>query len=223
LAQPDVLLVDRDGVRCTAKDFSKRSLLVRLAFGRRVLRHEFDMLRELEDVDGAPRALCLASKDVLLMEHVEGPGPLPDNRETPADEFPALEFFTEFKSVLTAMHCRGIAHGDVRRRNVLRTTDGRPCLVDFATAVLWRGGGNPLRRALFTMFRTADDAAVLKLQRSYYPDSLSAEELRRLDRPPWYLAAGRFLRKRVYRSVIKQRTWQRRLAALRSWLPKPRV
>ena len=71
-----------------------------------------------------------------------------------------------------------------------------------------------MRRRLFTIYRESDLFALAKLIRSYYPDLLSEEEEQRLRNVPWYLQAGRFLRKRVYRRFIKQKRWRERWGKL---------
>ena len=218
IAQPDVSVVCREGKKCLLKDYSPRPLFVRLLLGRPLLRHEYNILRSLEDVEGVPDAVEMESPDKMVMEYIDGPGPLGDASETPPEMCPSVDFFDELKSVVEQMHSRCISHMDIRRRNVLRRADGRPYLVDFATAFNWgkvpRVFGDRLLRAI----GRCDTIAVLKMQRSFHPGSLTPAETGLLDHPPWYLSTGRFLRKRVYRRFVKQRTWRRRLAAFRERL-----
>jgi hypothetical protein len=157
------------------------------------------------------------------MEYIDGYGPLVDHRELDVADYPPPAFFTQLKALVQRMHNCGIAHGDLRRKNVLRTKDNEPYLVDFATAICCRGPFRALLKPLFRMLCRADRFAVLKLQRSYHPSSLGDDEIRLLSHVPWYLAAGRFLRKRLYRRLIKQRTWQQRFEALTACLAFSRV
>ncbi len=212
IAQPDVFRAAVDGRKMLVKDFSLRPLVVRVLFARRVLRHERDVLQALTDVPGIPQSCELCGRDMLIMEYTEGPGDLRDRPERgqAADSIP-LDFFADLKALVRAMHERGVSHGDLRRGNILRDTAGRPVLVDFATGVMTTGAFAPIRRLLYRIGRKADIHSVLRLQRHHYPDSLTAEETRLLNDAPWYLRLGRFLRKRVYRRFIKQRTWRRRI------------
>ena len=214
IAQPDILLVQRGGRPVVMKDYSRRPALVRLLFGRPILRREARVLSLLDGIVGIPRFLGWQDKDRLFIECVEGRGRLRCHRETTPDAYPAPEFFTRLKTLLAEIHVRGLAHGDVHRSNILRGPDDVPYLIDFASAVVRHGRLGFVRRPLFNMVALVDRTTLLKLQRSYYPETLTAAENALLDNPPWYLSLGRFMRKRLYRKIIKQRTWERRLQRL---------
>lgn len=220
VVQPDVFVAQGAGERVLVKDYTPRPLLVRLLFGRKVLRHEHKMLVKLDGTQGIPRAFGMPEPDVLLMEFIEGHD-LRDGAETEDRSPLSLQFFGRLQTAVTQMHARGVSHGDIRRQNILRGTDGAAYLIDFATAVSTTGRCGWLRRWLFRACRKSDIYAVLKLKRRYFPDSLSEEETRLLERAPWYLKLGRFMRKRVYRSLIKQRTWKRRLRRLKNAVNDP--
>ena len=211
IAQPDILLISQDGQTVLAKDFSARPLAVRRLFGRHVLRHEADALARLQGIPGIPAIGGMAGKDRLLMQYVADGGPLRDSRELDRAEFPPLDFFLRLRKIVATMHGRGLAHGDIRRRNILQGKGDQPFLVDFATAVFRDGWFSPLRGILFGISRRSDIDALIRLQHSFYPDSLPAPEREALANPPWYLLLGRFLRKRVYRRYIKQKTWRERV------------
>jgi len=213
IAQPDVFVAETNGERLLVKDYTPRPLLIRVFLGRRVLRHEHKILTELDGVEGIPRPRGMPDADTLLMEFIDGED-LHDSAEHAAGARFSLEFLHQLKSIIDDMHARGVSHGDIRRRNILRSRDGAPYLIDFATAVSTAGSRRMLRRMLFRACRQADLSAVLRLQRRHFPDSLTEAEARLLEQAPWYLRLGRFLRKRVYRPLIKQRTWKRRFRRL---------
>jgi len=210
VAQPDLYLVNRVGEELVLKDYSRRPLLVRWLCGRPVLRREVRALVRLQGLAGVPAFRGEVGKDAFLIGYVRGKGHLGDRPEYRAAGPPSLAFFTALKALIAAVHARGLAHGDIRRWNVLRGPDDSPYLIDYASAVCCHGRCGWLRRSVYRMVARSDCVTALKLQQSCLPGSLTAEEAETLAHPPWYLSVGRFLRKRLYRGMIKQRTWQRR-------------
>ncbi len=212
--QTDVYAAEVDGRRYIIKDCSKRLWFLRFFVVRRILQHELRVMYRLRHVPGVPRVSGFLGADALVMEFIDGQGTLVSHRETSSDEFPPLSFFQQLELVVTAMHEKGVAHGDIRRRNILVTDQG-PCLIDFGTAVRRQGGLSRLRRRLFEFLRCIDQRKVLKLRALYYPDSLDEQELEELNRCSSWLRLGRFLRRKIYRPLLKQKRWQRRLALWR--------
>jgi serine/threonine protein kinase len=156
----------------------------------------------------------MLDQDALVTEYVPQKAPL--NRPDPdgALPMPPPEFFRRLEEILTAIHQCGIAHGDIRRRNILWRTDDQPVIIDFATAVRVTPGFAPVQRALFRLLRQADRFGLLRIRYQNVPETLTSEELERFTCPPWFLRIGRFLRHDVYRRFIKQKTWR---ARVRGW------
>jgi predicted Ser/Thr protein kinase len=205
VVQPDILLVEYKGKRYALKDFQLRPRLVRWLFGRWVIAREFRIMKQLQGVEGIPRVLGMVDSDGFLMEYVEGRR-LPKLKEN--DLVP--EFFDRLERLTKAMHARGVGHGDLRRKNVLVTRDFQPYLVDFATSFRVHGRGNPLSRWILARYRRIDETTILKLKRHFMPQLVTAEEVARLGERPWYLHVGQFLRKQVYREILKPRRWKKR-------------
>lgn len=203
--QPDIMLVEHGGKRYALKNFHLRPRVVRWAFGRWVIAREFRIMRQLEGIKGIPRIVGMVDKDGFLMEYVDGER-LPHLREN--DLTP--EFFVRLEHLVMAMYERGVGHGDLRRKNILVTREFEPYLVDFATAFRVRGKGNSLSRWILARYRRIDEVTLLKLKRHFLPQKLTAEEVSRLGVRPWYLHVGQFLRKHVYRDLIKPRQWKKR-------------
>jgi len=212
VANADVYLVQVGDRELLAKTYANNPAWARLLLGRWGLSREYRAMTELDTLPGVPQVHGVHAGHTLLMDYVADGTPLVARRELTPDRYPPLAFFHRLRELTHEMHRRGVAHGDMRRTNILRTKDNQPVLIDFATAVRWQRF-NPLARILFHALRRTDEFGVGKLQMSFYPDSLSEDEKQRILRKPWYLALGRFLRKRVYRKWIKQRRWRKRIRA----------
>lgn len=189
---PDVIRLEKDGRQLVLKDVSRRPFLFRLLWCRRALHRETEAMKRLRDLNAAPQLLAVVDADAFLMEYLEA-SPLPARRL--ADEL-GTGFFEELTTAVEEMHRRGVAHGDLRRRNILVTPDRKPRLIDFETAVV--DGPGPLRSRLFQFVSQVDDLTVLKIFGRYHPEALDEEEKTALAGAPVLLRIGRFLRKRVY-------------------------
>lgn len=194
IAQANIDLLEIGGKRFVLKDFYWHHPLVRRIWGRRIIAREARVYGRLEGISGIPRVLKILDSFAFVMEYVEGEmlskvkkGSLP----------PA--FFEQLKALINAMHGRGISHGDIREKNIIAAPNAQPFLIDFAGAFCLKGGGNIVTRSLFQRLKLVDDLTALKLQQKHLPMSLSDEERRQLDSVPWYLRAGRFMKKKIYR------------------------
>ena len=211
VVQADVYAVHENGRKIILKDYSGRPAGLRAFCLRRMLRHEDAILRALAGIAGVPRSYGFRTPDVLAIEYIVGSGPIQSEKDSETTVPPPL-FFANLKVLVAAMHARGVAHGDIRRHNILRNRNDRPVLIDFATAVSrdateWFA----VQRLLFPVLRTIDRFKVLKLCQRYAPSVLDKEELETLKTVPWYMRAGRFLRKKIYSPLIKQKHWRQRL------------
>jgi serine/threonine protein kinase len=78
-------------------------------------------------------------------------------------------FLSELEAAVEEMHARGVVHLDLRHRsNVLAGEDGRPVLVDFASA-LRLGRGGALRRRLVRWLGGVDRRALAKWEAKLRP------------------------------------------------------
>lgn len=96
-----------------------------------LLRREERAYRRLEGMPEVPRCLGRLDAEALVFEY--RPGVLL-SRSLAGTLRP--EFLAELEAAVDEMHRRGVVHLDLRHRsNILAGQDGRPVLLDFASAL----------------------------------------------------------------------------------------
>lgn len=210
ILQADVLGYEIGDTRIVVKDFARRPWFIRWFWGRWVLRREWRRLEQLQGIDGVPRLLGWVDCDAFAMEWIDAQR-LPHRKDNQLGP----EFFDRLRLLVEQMHARGVGHGDLRRKNILVGSDGKPHLVDFATAFVL--GPSRRSRCLFEKICEIDRLTVLKLKEYYCPESLTESERSQLEAQPVALRIGRILRKKVYRP-LKPRRLRRRWTRLRRFL-----
>lgn len=210
VAQADLFELEWDGRAALVKDFSARPWIVRRLWSRAILAREVRALKHLQGIEGIPTLYALAGPEAFVMERLDAER-LPHLRHGP----PPDGYWERARRLLDQMHERGVAHGDLRRKNLLVGSNGEACLIDFATAIRRknRGWGGWLHTQLFRRCRRIDQVTFARLKAYFAPDGLDAEERHWLASEPWYLIVGRFLKKRVYR-LTKRRFWRDRIRKL---------
>jgi hypothetical protein len=128
---PDILLVETEFGSVVVKDFAPRTRCVRRWLGPWLLRREARAYRRLEGVEAVPRLLGQLDAAALILEY--RPGILLSR--SLAGQLPPT-FLAELQGAVAEMHRRGVVHLDLRHRsNILAGHDGRPVLLDFASAL----------------------------------------------------------------------------------------
>jgi len=177
LARADVLARSNQGViyRLTLEG---RELAVKtaagkgplLAINRHALKREFRAYSRLDGVTGIPRCRGLVDGRFLVLDFIDA-RPFRDARTGP-------EFFDRLLDTIQAMHSRGVAHGDLKRKaNLMVDAQGRPVLLDFGAATLLHSGWHPLNRRLFEFMRQTDLNAWVKLKYGGYSDVSEADRV----------------------------------------------
>lgn len=147
-----------------------------LAINRHALKRELHAYRRLDGVAGVPRCHGLVKGRFLILGFVEAK-PFRDSRPDPG-------FFDRLLEIIRAMHARGVAHGDLKRKaNLMVDSDGRPVLLDFGASTVLRSGWHPFNRKLFEFMRQTDLNAWIKLKYGGYCDV--SERDRALLRRSW--------------------------------------
>ena len=186
------------------------------------------MLARMQGLRDVPQLLATAGPEAFVMTHL--PARRLPGRKEPA---PHPEFWDRARDLIGAMHDHGIAHGDLRRKNLLMDEAGaEPFLIDFATSVAAPPPGAPsslnnrLKAFLFERCRRIDRITFVRIKRAYKAP-LTDEERGWLAAEPWYLKLGRLWKHYVYR-LRKPRFWRNmfhrraKLRAERLGLPRPK-
>ncbi len=183
LAEAAVLARSNQGV-IYRLDAGDRQLVVKAAAGRgpllavnrHALRREYRAYQRLAGLTGIPECHGLIEDRWLVLDFVPG--------EPFRQARPGPEFFDDLLETIRAMHARGVAHGDLKRKsNLVVDASGRPVLLDFGAAILRRPGRHPVNNRLFEFMRRTDFNAWVKLKYGGY-DGVSKAD-RALLRRSW--------------------------------------
>jgi len=179
--------------------------------GRFLRNRERAIYAALEGVPGVPRWVGQVGPTGLAVEYVEG---------TTLDRTAAPPgFFDRLRTLLDAVHGRGVAYGDANKRsNIIVTGDGQPVLIDYQIAIRLRPTWpTPLRQIVAACVRyvqRCDIYHLYKHKRRMSPDELTEDEdrlgrrrgllhtLHRKATDPWRAFRRRFLRRRHRRGLL---------------------
>jgi serine/threonine protein kinase len=174
----DILRFQHDGGALILKDFSSKSRLMRW-FGRRQLRREQRALHRLRGLEGFPKVLGVVPPCALLLEPMHGGAITRFRRRREEDKAPMLD---RLNRLVEAMHARGVAHLDLRKRdNILVTEAGDPSIIDFNASIALEPA-SIAARLFFPILRDVDRGALLKWRHFLLPERLSESERRRVRR-----------------------------------------
>lgn len=200
LFQPDVWKVWPEGAEPTVwKTFRDRPAWARTTVCRFITRREAGNLRALRGLDGVPQFLGQPDPWTVEMTWLEGAVLPNDKRGHALDE----AFFDDLSALVAEIHARGLNHGDLRRKNVMRDPQSNaPVLIDFAQSMNARRPFAVFSRLFFATARRVDAVRIIRLKKWYLGEEQLADEERRLFRhPPWYMRLGRGFRRGLYRPL----------------------
>ena len=155
LTESDVLACMQDSEQLEIRGYQgtihtgqigEHKVLIKSAAGRGVvawlnrwmLRREYLIYRRLSGISGIPHCYGFFLGRYLVLENVES-----QTMRHAAIRDRGL-FFTEMLATIKSIHERGVAHGDLKRKdNILVTEDSRPCLIDFGVSIFRKPGFHP--------------------------------------------------------------------------------
>ncbi len=140
------------------------------------LRHEYRAYQRIKGISGLPVCHGLYQQRWLILDFVPG---------TPFRESVLTDherFFARLLEIIQAMHARGVAHGDLKRKdNLLIDPSGDPIIMDLGAAIVRKSGWHPLNHRLFNFMRQTDLNAWVKLKYAGY-EGVSAHDSQYLKR-----------------------------------------
>jgi serine/threonine protein kinase len=138
---------------------------------RWMLRREYRIYRRLHGISGIPRCYGFFLDRHLVLEHVDGR----TMRQTTISDRDG--FFAEMFSIIESIHERGVAHGDLKRKdNILVTRDSRPCLIDFGVSIFRKPGFHPFNHFRHNFSHQHDFNAWLKHKYDRDFENMSPED-----------------------------------------------
>lgn len=127
------------------------------------LRREYKAYCQLEGLPGLPVCHGLFRRRYLALQYIEA-RTLRDSR--PADP---EHFFARLLEIIRAMHERGIAHCDLKRKhNILIAPGDEPCVIDLGSTLVRRPGRWRISQRLFDYMCRIDYNAWVKLKYGGY-------------------------------------------------------
>lgn len=160
-------------------DIGENKVLIKSAAGRGIaawlnrwlLRREYRIYGRLAGVMGVPHCHGFFMGRYLVLQHIES---LTLRNATIRDR---SAFFAEMFKIIETIHERGVAHGDLKRRdNILVTDNSHPCLVDFGVSVFRKPGFRPLNHFWHGFARQHDLNAWLKHKYNRRLEDMSPED-----------------------------------------------
>lgn len=157
-----------DGLDLAIKTPSGRGLAWRLR--QATLQREYEAYRRLKGLAGFAPCYGMVDQRWLVLGHIEG---TPYRNAGINDR---ERFFDLLLENIRSMHSRGVAHGDLKRKdNLVVTGSDEPVILDLGAATLLKPGFHPLNQRLFRFMCQTDLNAWIKLKYSGY-QSVSAED-----------------------------------------------
>ncbi|HBG30998.1 hypothetical protein [Candidatus Macondimonas diazotrophica] len=169
--------------------------------GRWMIHRERRVYERLTGLPGVPRCHGLVEGRYLVLDFMAGESFRDAQTRLPPDH----DYFEQLRILIDAIHARGVAHTDLKRKDNLLVLDNElPCLIDFGAAMVRRS--DPLSRVLFLIARRFDRNAWIKLKYNGYRN-IPPDERRHLRRLPiervshWLKRRARHLR----RALVKHK------------------
>lgn len=161
---PDVFLVELPCGRAVVKDFAPRGRLVRRLLAPWIQAREVRAYRALAGCQAVPRFLGCIDRLAFAVEYRPGRRMSRKLAGRVPPDFP-----DQLERAVRDLHERGVVHLDLRHRsNVLVGDEGRPILIDFASALCLRPG-SLLARVLLPLLAALDLRAVRKWRQRLVP------------------------------------------------------
>ena len=167
--EPEVALVVYGGAQAILKDYARTPGWFGRLIAPILIWREYSALVRLAGLQGVPSLHRRLDARGLLMEYLPA-------RPWPSADAPDAAY-ARLRTLVDAMHRRGIAHCDLRAAgNMLVDDQGRPYIVDFVARVQRGARWNLPWNWLYRQFVRADESALAKLRVRYAPHLATAAD-----------------------------------------------
>ncbi len=170
----------------------------------RMLRHEYEVYRRLQGHPNIPQCHGLIDNRYLAIRYVPSQT---IRQRRPAED---SDFYALLLQGIQAMHQRGVAHMDLKRKeNLLVDENQQPVIIDFGASVIFKPGFHPFNHFWYRLAKRFDYNAWIKHKymgrfdristqdRAYYQRSWLEKLASKIKRP--YLKIKRALSARLSR------------------------
>jgi len=190
--QSSVYLVHWNGngfSEAAVKDFSRAPKFFRIFVVPFLIGREIKVLRWLDGARGIPKYLGRIDRYAFAMQFIEGK-PIANFHKGELGQ----DTFDKIQAAIDAMHERGVAHGDIKRRsNLIMDKQGEIWIIDFAASII---GRNPLTKKLMVMLSEVDNKSVPRLKKFVAPELMTEEDKFKMSNPTTLERWGKKLFKR---------------------------
>jgi serine/threonine protein kinase len=170
---PAIWRIEKHGHKAIVKDFRYNGFLYRNIIGRFLIWREAKSYRKLKGLKGVPIFYGCIGGITLIVEEIEGT----DIEKLEVISSLSDTFYKELKDLIKDIHNRGLAHCDLKRApNIMKGNDGRPYIVDWASAISKREFRFFPMNLVYERFIKDDLNAVTKLRLKYQPEKVSQED-----------------------------------------------
>lgn len=208
IAHPDVWEIP-GGAGSVWKTYRRRPYFERATLGRWLAAREARVLRQLEGLPGVPRLVGRPDPFTVAMSRLDAE-PVPTR---PRGAMKEPLYFDRLWDLLQTMHARGLTHGDIRKKNILRSAadPSEPMLVDFTQSLVVAPGSGWPWRSLLARAQRVDRIKFLECKAWLLESGLTPAEQTELDRlSDWATYLGKWLRREVYGRLRGRRPKKRK-------------
>jgi serine/threonine protein kinase len=122
-----------------------------------MLRHEHEVYKRLEGVTGIAKCYGLIANTYLAIEFIESDTIRKNRPDNDSD------FYDQLLEIIHQLHQRKIAHMDLKKKeNLLVGADGKPYVIDFGAAVIYKPGLHLINHYLYSLACRFDYNAWIK-------------------------------------------------------------
>jgi len=170
---PAIWRIEENGHKAIVKDFRYNGFLYRNIIGRFLIWREAKAYRNLRNLKGVPAFYGSLGGITLIVEEIGGT----DIEELEVISSLSDTFYKELKDLIKKVHKRGLVHCDLKRApNIMLGSDGKPYIVDWASAISKREFRFFPMKLIYERFIKDDLNAVTKLRLKYQPEKVSQED-----------------------------------------------